>query len=490
MPMQQAAGRVLLTGATGYVGGRLLRKLEESGRPVRCMVRRPEALSGRAAEQTEIVHGDVLEPESLHEAFAGVTAAYYLVHSMAASGPFADADRRGAENFAAAARTSGVGRIVYLGGLGAEHDVSTHLESRHEVGRILRESGVPTIEFRASIVIGSGSVSFEIVRSLVDRSPLLLIPRWVVSRTQPLAIEDVLAYLLAALDLELEQSRLFEIGGPDRVTYADLMREYARQAGLRRAVIRVPLATPRISGLWLSVVTPVYASIGRELIETLRNDTLVGDGAARGAFPIRPRGFRQAIERALANEDREFAETRWSDALSAHPGRNWGGVRLGQRAVASRRIRVAASPEQTFAPIQRIGGETGWYYANGFWRLRGLLDQVVGGVGLRRGRRDPVRLAVGDTLDFWRVEAFEQDRLLRLSAEMKSPGRIWLQFEVDGDEAGATLCQTAIFDPHGLVGLAYWYALYPVHYLIFEGMLRRIGQAAIASGRSSVPDAA
>ncbi|HEX6702491.1 MAG TPA: SDR family oxidoreductase [Gaiellaceae bacterium] len=487
--MQQAAGRVLLTGATGYIGGRLLRRLEASGRPVRCMVRRPEALSGRVAAQTEIVHGDILEPDSLHEALAGVTVAYYLIHSMAAPGPFAGADRHGAEDFAAAARESGVSRIVYLGGLGAEHDVSTHLESRHEVGRILRESGVQTIEFRASVVIGSGSASFEIVRSLVDRSPVLPIPRWVRSRTQPIAVEDVLAYLLAALDLELEESRLFEIGGPDRVAYADLMREYARQAGLRRALIRVPLATPRISGLWLTVVTPVYASIGRELIESLRNDTLVADGSARELFPICPRGFREAIERALANEDREFAETRWSDALSAHRGRNWGGVTLGRRAVASRTISVAASPEQTFAPIQRIGGKTGWYYANGFWRLRGLLDKLVGGVGLRRGRRDPVRLAVGDTLDFWRVEAFEQDRLLRLSAEMKTPGRIWLQFEVDGDQAGTTLRQTAIFDPHGLAGLAYWYTLYPVHHLIFEGMLRRIGQAVIASARSSVAGA-
>jgi uncharacterized protein YbjT (DUF2867 family) len=414
----------------------------------------------------------------LHEAFAGVATAYYLVHSMAATGPFARADRLGAENFAAAARESGVGRIVYLGGLGAEHDLSTHLESRHEVGRILRESGVPTIEFRASVIIGSGSISFEIVRSLVDRTPVLLIPRWVVSRTQPIAIEDVLAYLLAALDIGLEESRLFEIGGPDRVAYADLMREYARQAGLRRALIRVPFATPRISGLWLSVVTPVYASIGRELIESLRNDTVVRDRAAREVFQIRPRGFRQAVERALANEDGEFAETRWSDALSAYQGRSWGGVTLGRRAVASRRIRVGASPQRAFAPIQRIGGETGWYYANSFWRLRGLIDKIVGGVGLRRGRRDPVRLAVGDTLDFWRVEAFEQDRLLRLAAEMRTPGRIWLQFEVDGDQAGATLCQTAIFDPHGLSGLAYWYALYPIHYLIFAGMLRKIGQLA------------
>jgi uncharacterized protein YbjT (DUF2867 family) len=446
-------------------------------------------MAGRAAEQTEVVYGDVLDADSLDGALAGVTTAYYLVHSMAASGPFAGADRRGAQNFAAAARRSGVSRIVYLGGLGAEHDLSTHLESRHEVGRILRESGVPTIEFRASVIVGSGSVSFEIVRSLVDRSPVLLIPRWVVSRAQPIAIEDVLAYLLAALDLELDESRLFEIGGPDHVAYADLMQEYARQAGLRRTVIRVPFATPRISRVWLSLVTPVYASIGRELIESLRNDTLVRDGSAREAFSIRPRGVRQAIERALVNEDREFAETRWSDALSAHRGRSWGGVTFGRRVVASRKIDVAASTERTFAPIQRIGGKTGWYYANGFWRLRGLMDTIVGGVGLRRGRRDPVRLAVGDTLDFWRVEAFEQDRLLRLSAEMKTPGRIWLQFEVDGDQAGATLCQTAIFDPHGLAGLAYWYALYPVHYLIFDGMLRRIRQAAIESGRSSVPNA-
>ncbi len=487
--MPQAVGRVLLTGASGYVGGRLLRRLEESGRPVRCMARRPETLSGRTAQHTEIVQGDVLAPDSLREALAGVTAAYYLVHSMGGPGLFADADRRGAENFAAAARQCGVSRIVYLGGLGAERDVSTHLESRHEVGRILRESGVPTIEFRASIIIGSGSVSFEIVRSLVDRSPILLVPRWVVSRAQPLAVEDVLAYLLAALDLELEQSRVFEIGGPDRVAYVDLMREYARQAGLRRAMIRVPLATPRISGLWLSVVTPVYASIGRALIESLRHDTLVGDGSARQVFPIRPRGFREAIERALANEDRDFAETRWSDALSAYPGRHWGGVTFGQRAVASRKITVAASPRQAFAPIQRIGGATGWYYLNGFWRLRGLLDQVVGGVGLRRGRRDPVRLTVGDTLDFWRVEAFEQDRLLRLRAEMRTPGRIWLQFEVDGGQAGTTLHQTAIFDPHGLAGLAYWYTLYPIHYLIFKGMLRRIGLTVIAGEAGSAPRA-
>jgi uncharacterized protein YbjT (DUF2867 family) len=472
---------VLLTGATGYVGGRLLRSLEASGRPVRCLARRPEALAARIAPQTEVVRGDALAPDSLGRAFEGVEVAYYLVHSMAASGSFAEADRRAAENFASAAREHGVGRIIYLGGLGAEHDVSTHLDSRHEVGRILRGSGVPTIEFRASVVIGSGSASFEIVRALVDRSPVLLIPRWVVSRTQPIAIEDVFAYLVAALDLELDGHRLFQIGGPDRISYADLLREYAHQRRLRRALIRVPLATPRLSGLWLCVVTPVYASIGRKLIDSLGNDTLVADGSAHEAFSIRPRGYREAIERALAHEDREFAETRWSDALSAHRGRNWGGITFGRRAVASRSMRFALSPAHAFAPIQRIGGETGWYYGNTFWRMRGLVDALVGGVGLRRGRRDPVRLAVGDTLDFWRVESFEQDRLLRLEAELKTPGRIWLQFEVTRDAIGTTLRQTAIFDPHGLAGLAYWYVLYPIHHRIFEGMLRRIGQAALAT---------
>jgi uncharacterized protein YbjT (DUF2867 family) len=480
------AGIVLLTGATGYIGGRLLRRLEETGRCVRCLVRRPEVLAGRVGPRTRVVRGDLLDSSSLPRALEGVAAAYYLVHAMDAGGAFPDADRRAASNFAAAARAAGVRRIIYLGGLGEEPALSAHLASRQEVGRILRSSGVPTIELRASVVIGSGSASFEIVRALVEKLPFMLVPRWTETPAQPIAIEDALAYLLAALERDRDESVVFDIGGSDRVTYAGLLREYADQRGVRRAFLPVPLLAPALSVVWLGLVTPVYRTIARALVDSLRNETIVRDPSALEAFAIRPRGVHEAIARALANEDREFAETRWSDAISANEPRSWGGVKLGQRLVASRAIRVAAPPGQAFALLQRIGGDTGWYYANGFWRLRGLLDALVGGVGLRRGRRHPVDLRQGDVLDFWRVEAFRPGRLLRLAAEMRAPGRIWLQFEVDGDEHGSTIRQTAIFDPAGLVGLAYWYALYPIHSLIFDGMLRRIGQLA-AGQPSGVP---
>jgi uncharacterized protein YbjT (DUF2867 family) len=484
-PASDDAGMVLLTGATGYIGGRLLRRLEEAGAPVRCLVRRPEELAGRVGPRTWVVRGDLLDSSSLPGALEGVRAAYYLVHAMGAGGAFPDADRRAAANFAAAARAAGVRRIIYLGALGDEPALSAHLASRQEVGRILRSSGVSTIELRASVVIGSGSASFEIVRALVEKLPVMLVPRWTETQAQPIAIEDALAYLLAALERDQDESAVFDIGGSDRVTYAGLLREYAEQRGVRRVFVPVPVLAPALSVVWLGLVTPVYRTIARALVDSLRNETTVRDPSALEAFAIRPRGFHEAIARALANEDREFAETRWSDAISANEPRSWGGAKLGQRLVASRAIRVDASPTQAFAPLQRIGGDTGWYYANGFWRVRGLLDALVGGVGLRRGRRHPVELRQGDVLDFWRVEAVRPGRLLRLAAEMRAPGRIWLQFEVDGDEEGSTIRQTAIFDPAGLVGLAYWYALYPIHRLIFDGMLCRIGQLA-AGQRSGV----
>jgi uncharacterized protein YbjT (DUF2867 family) len=480
MDHRSPSGLVLLTGATGYVGGRLLRRLEACGRPVRCLARRPEFLKGRAGASTEAVAGDLLDAASLEPAFSGAHSAYYLVHSMGASGSFEEKDRSAAQNFSRAAASAGVGRIVYLGGLGDDADgLSQHLRSRHEVGEILRSAGVPVIEFRASVVLGSGSLSFEMIRALVERLPVMVTPRWVRVPAQPIAINDVLAYLMGALDLPPSGHRIFEIGGPDRVSYGELMREYARQRGLRRAMISVPVLTPRLSGLWLGLVTPLYARVGRKLIDGVRHPTVVRDPSALEAFSVRPVGFKEAIAQALRREDKRLAETHWADSVAAScEPRQWGGVRLGNRLVDVRSAHVAAPPTRAFVPIQRIGGETGWYYGDWLWRARGALDLLAGGVGMRRGRRHPLELRAGEPLDFWRVEELVPERRLRLEAEMKLPGRAWLVFEVEPEGEGARITQTAMFDPQGLAGLAYWYAVWPLHRLVFAGMLRGLARRA------------
>jgi uncharacterized protein YbjT (DUF2867 family) len=478
--------RILLTGASGYVGGRLLRRLEASGRALRCLTRRPEVLRDRAGRQVEVIEGDVLDRASLEAAFQGVHTACYLVHSMGEAGDFEELDRRAAINFADAARASGVAQIVYLGGLGAADDLSPHLASRHEVGRLLRERGVPTLELRASIVIGSGSASFETVRALVEHLPVIVAPRWVETLAQPIAIEDVIDYLLVAVELERPVQAIYEVGGTDQVTYADVMREYARQRGLHRRVVRMPLITPQASRVLLGLLTPVYGRVAGDMVDSLRNETIVTSAAADAAFSVPRRGLSAAIERALLNEDQEFAETRWSDALPRERPPRWGGVTVRRRLVASRAMRVDRKPEEAFAPIQRIGGSTGWYAANWFWRLRGFLDALRGGVGLRRGRRDPYDLRVGDAVDFWRVERVESGHLLRLVAEMKIPGRLWLQFEVDARGHDSVVRQTTVFDPAGYVGLAYWYLLYPVHHRVFSRMLCGIQRAT--TGRVPTPE--
>ena len=471
---------LLVTGATGYIGGRLMRALHDAGARVRCMARRPDELRARVPDGVEVVRGDVLDAASLPATLEGVDTAYFLIHAMATPRDFASEECKGARSFAEAARAAGVRRIVYLGGLGSDEQLSTHLASRHEVGRILRDSGVPTIELRASVILGSGSLSFELVRALVERLPVMLTPRWVSTRTQPIAVTDVIAYLVAAAEIPTDGSAIVEIGGSDRVSYLDLMREYASQRGLRRVFIGVPLLTPWLSGRWLGLVTPVYARVGQKLIDGVRNETVVTSTLAAKLFPsIVPRGMRDSIAQALSNEDRELAETRWSDARSSI-GRTqpWGGRSLGSRRVDSRDVVVERPPAVAFRPIERIGGSTGWYYGDWLWRLRGLLDLVAGGAGMRRGRRDPDSLHPGDAVDFWRVEAFEPDRLLRLRPEMKLPGRAWLQFEVAPSVTGSVIRQTAVFEPHGVTGLLYWYALYPIHGLIFGGMLRGIARAA------------
>jgi hypothetical protein len=338
---------------------------------------------------------------------------------------------------------------------------------------------VPVIEFRASVIIGSGSLSFEMIRALVERLPVMVTPRWVRVTAQPIAIGDVLAYLRAALAVETgNQSLVIEIGGPDQMSYGELMREYARQRGLRRLMIPVPLLTPRLSSWWLGLVTPLYARVGRKLIDSLRHPTVVRDLSAERLFPIRPLGVREAIARALRNEDSSFAHSR-SDARSAVGApRHWGGTRFGNRLLDSRTTHVAAAPAIVFAVVERIGGSMGWYHANWLWIVRGWLDLMLGGVGMRRGRRDPERLRVGDTLDCWRVESIEPGKRLRLAAEMKLPGRAWLEFEVEPDGNGARLRQTATFDPLGLGGLAYWYGVWPLHRLVFAGMLSGLARAA------------
>lgn len=441
---------ILIAGATGYVGGELLKRLLVAGYSVRCLARRPEALRAKALPGLEVVEGDVLNSESVRAAMAGVSSAFYLVHSMGSTQSFEEQDRKGAQNFASAARDAGVHRIIYLGGLGRSSDqLSQHLRSRQEVGQILRSAGIPVIEFRASVVIGSGSLSFEMIRALVERLPVMIAPRWVSVEAQPIAIADLLAYLLAAIRHPMNTSEIYEIGGSDRVSYGGLMREYARQRGLKRLVISVPFLTPRLSSLWLGLVTPLYVRVGRKLIDSIRHSTVVEDTKALAAFSIRPCGFREAISAAI-NADTKYLKT------------------------DSRTIHVNASQADAFVAIRRIGGASGWYYANWLWQLRGWMDKLVGGVGMKRGRRDPDSLSVGDVVDCWRVEAIEPDRLLRLSAEMKLPGRAVLEFEVTGDANGSAIRQTASFDPRGILGRAYWYSVLPFHHFVFSGMLQGI----------------
>ncbi len=472
---------ILLTGATGYVGGRLLRTLRAAGHRVRCLARRPEYLASEVDDQVEVVQGDVLDSASLERALDGVDVAYYLVHSMGGGKDFEATDRQAARNFGKAAREQGVGRLIYLGGLAnASEDLSAHLRSRHEVGEVLRESGVQVIELRASVVLGSGSLSFEMLRALVERLPVMVTPRWVNVLAQPIAVTDLMSYLAAALDLDISGSRIFEIGGADQVSYGDLMRKYSRLRGLRRVMIPVPVLTPWLSSLWLGLVTPLYARVGRKLIESICHPSVVHDPSALEVFDIRPRSCRQALAEALRNEDEELAATRWSDALSSGGDPDWGGERVGSRLVDSRCVDVAVPPEVAFRPIQRIGGETGWYYGNWLWRLRGFVDLLFGGVGLRRGRRDVQQLRVGDVVDWWRVEEIRPAECLRLVAEMKVPGRAWLEFEVHAKAGGAVIRQTAIFDSSGLSGLLYWYGVYPLHALVFRGMLRGIAKHAEA----------
>lgn len=475
---------VLVTGATGYIGGRLVPRLLEAGHTVRCLVRDPARLQGRAwRARVEVVPGDCLRAETLPTAMAGVEVAYYLVHSMAGGRDFEQRDRLAARQFAAAARDAGVRRIIYLGGLGdPDTDLSAHLRSRQETGDALREAGVPVTEFRAAVIVGSGSLSFEIIRYLTERLPVMICPRWLYTRAQPIAIRNVLDYLVAALVTDESEGRVIEIGGQGVLTYGDMIRGYAQARGLRRLLVPVPVLTPRLSSYWVHLVTPVPATIAGPLIRGLRNDVVVLDDSARRIFPdIQPIDYPDAVRLALANLEHGDVETVWSDALASSLGDVKPVLLASQEGmIIERRQRlVAASTAEVYRSFTRLGGETGWLYLDWTWQVRGAVDRLLGGVGMRRGRRDPQDLRVGEALDFWRVEVAEPGRILRLRAEMKVPGRAWLEFRADPQpDGGSVLTQTAFFAPRGLAGLIYWYALYPIHGLIFGGLIDRLARAS------------
>lgn len=479
MQTKQTQQRVLVSGATGYVGGRLVKRLEDSHVSVRCMARRPSNLVGRVEDAVEVVHGDVSEPVTLDIALKDVDVAFYLVHSLAASGDLESAELIGARNFAVAAKKAGVERIIYLGGLGdTETTNSAHMRSRHAVGEVLRSSGVPTIEFRASIIIGSGSLSFELIRSLVNRLPVMVVPKWVRVKAQPIAIDDVLDYLVGAIEIPLSDSRLYEIGGEEQLSYLDVMKRYGEAVSLSRVYLNVPFLTPWLSSLWLNLVTPLFARVGRKLIDSIRIESIVRDDSAKRDFTIQPIDVDEAIRRSLDEEDLAYRQTHWSDALSStSTPKSYGGERFGSRIVDSREIPVTCAPAEAFKGIERIGGETGWYYGNFLWSIRGFLDRMSGGVGMQRGRKHPDTLRAGDFVDCWRVEVMDRPRTLLLRAEMNVFGRAWLQFEVNETEGTTSIRQTAIYDPRGVAGIAYWYMLYPLHELVFRGMLRELGRS-------------
>jgi uncharacterized protein YbjT (DUF2867 family) len=469
---------ILVTGATGYVGGKLARELMIEGFNVRCVARNPEMYYQGNGPECECLKGDLLDPESLRGSFEGVHTAYYLVHSMEKGKDFHEVDRKAAENFGRAAADAGVKRIIYLGGLSEAHAKSMHLRSRHIIGEILRESGVPVIEFRASIIIGAGSMSFEILRDLAERAPFFLSPRWANTNCQPIFIGDVIKYLIAVLDHPVEENKIYEIGGKDVSCYICLMQQYARLRRLRRITIPMPLLTPRLSSLSLLLIAPEYYRVGRWLFEGMRANTVVNDDSAKRDFDIRPVTTARAIKLAMLEEDGEFAETRWSERLAGFKKKPWFGYKLGYRYVDTYVARVNVQPDEAFLPITRIGGETGWYWGNTMWLLRGYVDKLVGGPGMRHCRPECDDLHCGDIVDCFRVEFVRPDWWLRFRADMKTPGRAWLDFEVNPAVNGSTIRISAIFDPRGLFGLLYWYVMYPFHGYIFRGMLKQIARMA------------
>ena len=472
---------ILLTGATGYIGGRLVPRLLAAGHRVRCLARNPDRLAGRHWPGVEVVQGDVSDPASLEPALRGVTQAYYLVHAMGEDSPdFRGRDLRQALTFAEACKKAGVRRIIYLGGLGdPTRHRSDHLASRQEVGAALGSSGVPVLEFRAAVIVGSGSASFEMLRHLTERLPIMITPRWVTTRCQPIGVRDVLAYLIEALE-HPEVVGIFEIGGKDILDYRDMMLAYAEARGLRRFIIPMNVPLPILSVLWVDLVTPIPLALAGPLVEGMGTEVVVQDPRALEVFRVQPMAYREALALALQRLDEDAVETTWASSLAGEPEGSALGSHEGM--LLERHTRhVKASPQTVFQTFCALGGAAGWPAGNWLWQVRGLLDRMVGGKGMRRKRRHPRKLRVGDPVDFWRVEALEPDHLLRLRSEMRLDGRAWLQFTVRPEGPGSRLEQTAFFEPRGLLGLLYWYASLPFHVFVFPVMIRTLKRRAEAA---------
>ena len=492
--------RALVTGATGYIGGRLVPELLAAGFEVVCLVRSPDKLAGRAwADAVEVVVGDGRDRDAVEAAAAGASVAYYLIHSMDGGGDFRERDRELAATFRDAAAAAGVSRIVYLGGLGGgdDEELSHHLRSRQEVGRILADGPVPVTELRAAMIIGSGSASFEMLRHLVEVLPVMVTPRWVDTRCQPVAIRDVLFYLVVAADHPEMVGRVLEVGGPDVLTYRELMQEFADVAGLpRRRIVPVPLLTPRLSSLWIGLVTPLPTGLARPLIDSLVNEVTVGDAPIGDVVDRDLLPFREAVHLALRRVKDLEVPTTWSDAATSGPRAArpedprpedprpedprpedpaWSG---GTLLTSTHEARSSAPPEVLWDTASGIGGETGYHAADELWQLRGAVDVLIGGIGMRRGRRHPTELRIGDPIDFWRVEQLDPPRHLRLRAEAKLPGDAWLDLEVTADGEGSRLRLTSRFRPRGLAGRLYWHAIGMVHGAVFDRMARGIATAA------------
>tara|TARA_Y100000814_G_scaffold288735_1_gene260641 strand:+ start:614 stop:2089 length:1476 start_codon:yes stop_codon:yes gene_type:complete len=482
--------KILVTGATGYVGGRLIPKLLQLGFEVRILARNPDRIKNRSwYSDVEIFTGDVLNKDSLKGLFTNIDTAFYLIHSLSQGNNFNHADIEAAENFSQVAQAEKLNKIIYLGGLaeGSDH-LSEHLLSRQKTGEILRNSDIDITEFRSGVIVGSGSLSFEIIRNLTERLPIMICPKWVYTKTQPISIENVLEYLIHSVSTDTPKNSIFEIGGDNVLSYGDMIRRYALIRGLSRLLIPVPVLTPKLSSYWIHWTTPVSAKMTRPLVEGLKNESIVHDKKAQQYFPqISLINYDDAVKLALSNLDDQDIETSWSDSLSSSNGQDdpIESISLQNDNIVDyneisgmlqdkKIITIEKSSASIFTFLSTLGGETGWLYGNLLWKIRGYIDLFFGGVGLRRGRRDPMVLNQGDALDFWRIEKIIENKLIRLKAEMKVPGKAWLQYDIVENKNNCTLTQTAFFAPKGLLGLLYWYSLFPIHIFIFKGMIKAI----------------